>query len=45
MKVLHVISETPPSFLQHLKDLTFIERKPLRYVFLRDKRLSLLTLG
>ncbi len=31
MKVLHVISETPPSFLQHLKDLTFIERKPLRY--------------
>ena len=31
MKVLHVISETPPSFLQHLKDLTFIEKKPLRY--------------
>ena len=31
MKVLHVISETPPSFLQHLKDLTFIERKPLRF--------------
>jgi DNA excision repair protein ERCC-2 len=30
MKVLHVISETPPSFLQHLKDLTFIEKKPLR---------------
>lgn len=30
MKVLHVISETPASFLQHLKDLTFIERKPLR---------------
>ncbi|KAK7187409.1 DNA-dependent ATPase of the nucleotide excision repair factor 4 complex [Paraphaeosphaeria sporulosa] len=31
MKVLHVISETPPSFLSHLRDLTFIERKPLRF--------------
>ncbi|KAH0559625.1 DNA-dependent ATPase of the nucleotide excision repair factor 4 complex [Trichoglossum hirsutum] len=31
MKVLHVISETPLSFLQHLKDLTFIEKKPLRF--------------
>ncbi|KAF2420768.1 tfiih complex helicase [Tothia fuscella] len=31
MKVLHVISETPLSFLVHLKDLTFIERKPLRF--------------
>lgn len=31
MKVLHVVSETPPSFLQHLKELTFIERKPLRF--------------
>jgi DNA excision repair protein ERCC-2 len=31
MKVLHVISETPPSFIQHLKDLTFIEKKPLRF--------------
>ena len=31
MRVLHVISETPPSFLAHLKDLTFIERKPLRF--------------
>lgn len=31
MKVFHVISETPPSFLQHLKELTFIERKPLRF--------------
>jgi DNA excision repair protein ERCC-2 len=30
MKVLHVISETPASFLQHLRDLTFIEKKPLR---------------
>jgi DNA excision repair protein ERCC-2 len=31
MKVMHVTSETPPSFLQHLKDLTYIERKPLRF--------------
>ncbi|CCX33794.1 Similar to DNA repair helicase rad15; acc. no. P26659 [Pyronema omphalodes CBS 100304] len=31
MKVLHVISETPASFLKHLKDLTYIERKPLRF--------------
>ncbi|KAI9786289.1 MAG: DNA-dependent ATPase of the nucleotide excision repair factor 4 complex [Peltula sp. TS41687] len=31
MKVLHVISETPPSFLQHLKDTTYIEKKPLRF--------------
>lgn len=39
MKVLHVISETPTSFLQHLKDLTFIDRKPLRFC---SERLSLL---
>lgn len=31
MKVLHVIQETPLSFLAHLKDYTFIERKPLRF--------------
>ena len=31
MKVLHVISETPPSFLTHLKDYTFIEKKPLQF--------------
>ncbi|KPI40298.1 DNA repair helicase rad15 [Cyphellophora attinorum] len=31
MKVLYVIQETPPSFLAHLKSLTFIERKPLRF--------------
>ena len=31
MKVLHVIAETPTSFLQHVKELTFIEKKPLRY--------------
>ncbi|CDK29695.1 unnamed protein product [Kuraishia capsulata CBS 1993] len=39
MKVLHVISETPTSFLQHLKQLTFIDRKPLRFC---SERLSLL---
>ncbi|KAF8250207.1 DNA repair helicase RAD3 [Wilcoxina mikolae CBS 423.85] len=39
MKVLHVISETPASFLKHLKDLTFIERKPLR--FCAERLLSL----
>ncbi|CAN6670644.1 general transcription and DNA repair factor IIH helicase subunit XPD [Trichomonascus vanleenenianus] len=31
MKVLHVISETPTSFLKHVKELTFIDRKPLRF--------------
>jgi len=30
MRVLHVIAETPLSFLQHLKDITYIERRPLR---------------
>lgn len=39
MKVLHVISETPMSFLQHLKELTFIDKKPLRFC---SERLSLL---
>ncbi|KZV93386.1 DNA repair helicase [Exidia glandulosa HHB12029] len=31
MRVLHVVAETPLSFLQHLKDITFIERRPLRF--------------
>lgn len=31
MKVRQVISETPLSFLAHLKEYTFIERKPLRF--------------
>ncbi|KAL6941352.1 TFIIH/NER complex ATP-dependent 5'-3' DNA helicase subunit [Hanseniaspora osmophila] len=39
MKVLHVISETPISFLQHCKQLTFIEKKPLKFC---SERLSLL---
>ena len=43
MKVLHVISETPSSFLQHLKDLTFIEKKPLRSVIAFGRRLVGLT--
>lgn len=32
MRVLHVVAETPQSFLQHLKDITFIERRPLKWV-------------
>ncbi|PBP23266.1 tfiih complex helicase [Diplocarpon rosae] len=31
MKVRQVISETPPSFLAHLREYTFIEKKPLRF--------------
>jgi DNA excision repair protein ERCC-2 len=31
MKVRQVISETPPSFLSHLREHTFIEKKPLRF--------------
>lgn len=31
MKVRQVISETPPSFLAHLKEHTFIEKKPLQF--------------
>jgi DNA excision repair protein ERCC-2 len=31
LRVLHVIAETPASFLQHVKEVTFIERKPLRF--------------
>ncbi|KAI7867866.1 hypothetical protein BDF14DRAFT_1799987 [Spinellus fusiger] len=31
LRVMHVIAETPVSFLQHLKDVTYIERKPLRF--------------
>ncbi|KAL2823351.1 hypothetical protein BDW59DRAFT_148754 [Aspergillus cavernicola] len=31
MKVTHTISETPLSFLSHVKELTYIERKPLRF--------------
>lgn len=39
MKVLSVTAETPVMFLQKLKELTFIERKPLRFC---SERLSLL---
>lgn len=31
MKALHVISETPVSFLKHLKELTYIDKKPLGF--------------
>ncbi|KAF8323397.1 DNA repair helicase [Clavulina sp. PMI_390] len=31
MRVQHVVAETPVSFLQHLKDITFIERRPLKF--------------
>ncbi|KAG2020289.1 transcription factor TFIIH complex subunit Rad15, variant 3 [Coprinopsis cinerea AmutBmut pab1-1] len=31
MRVTHVVAETPLSFLQHLKDITYIERRPLRF--------------
>ncbi|GAA6026495.1 hypothetical protein JCM8202_002913 [Rhodotorula sphaerocarpa] len=31
MRVLHVVAETPLSFLQHLRDITFIEKKPLKF--------------
>lgn len=30
MKAQHVTSESPASFLQHVREMTFIERKPLR---------------
>jgi hypothetical protein len=33
MRVMHVVAETPLSFLQHVKEVTYIERKPLRYFF------------
>ncbi|KAJ3218139.1 hypothetical protein HDU67_006543 [Dinochytrium kinnereticum] len=31
MRVLHVVAESPTSFLQHVKEITFIEKKPLRF--------------
>lgn len=31
LKVMHVVSETPLSFLMHLKEMTFIDQKPLRF--------------
>lgn len=29
--MMHVVSETPLSFLHNLKEVTFIEQKPLRF--------------
>jgi len=40
MRVLHVVAETPLSFLQHLKDINFIERRPLRYAILLGSLLA-----
>lgn len=31
MRVFHVVAETPISFLLHLRDVTFIEPKPLKF--------------
>ena len=31
LRTQHVISETPLAFLQHLKETTYIDRKPLRF--------------
>ncbi|KAJ3195239.1 hypothetical protein HK101_000768 [Irineochytrium annulatum] len=31
MRVMHVVAESPTSFLQHVKELTLIEKKPLRF--------------
>lgn len=41
MRVLHVVAETPLSFLQHLKDITYIERRPLRSVAICSNTQSL----
>jgi DNA excision repair protein ERCC-2 len=46
MRVMHVVAESPVSFLQHVKELTFIERKPLRYHFSRSlKHCNIYLLG
>ncbi|KAG0053043.1 DNA-dependent ATPase of the nucleotide excision repair factor 4 complex [Gryganskiella cystojenkinii] len=39
LRVLNVTAETPQSFLRHLKEITFIEQKPLQFC---AERLSLL---
>ncbi|TPX69126.1 hypothetical protein SpCBS45565_g02654 [Spizellomyces sp. 'palustris'] len=31
LRVMHVVAESPTSFLQHVKEITFIDRKPLRF--------------
>lgn len=31
MRVLHVVAESPVSFLQNLREISFIEKKPLRF--------------
>jgi DNA excision repair protein ERCC-2 len=37
MRVMHVIAETPSSFIRHLKEITFIDGRPLK---LCSERLS-----
>ncbi|KAJ2759942.1 TFIIH/NER complex ATP-dependent 5'-3' DNA helicase subunit, partial [Coemansia nantahalensis] len=31
MRVMHVVAETTPSFLKHIREVAYIERKPLRF--------------
>lgn len=31
MRVMHVVAESPASFIQHVREMTFIDRKPLRF--------------
>ena len=37
LRVQHVVQESPPSFLQHVFQQVYIERKPLRYLFCISK--------
>ncbi|KAJ9058975.1 TFIIH/NER complex ATP-dependent 5'-3' DNA helicase subunit, variant 4 [Entomophthora muscae] len=39
LRVMHVVAESPDSFMRHLKDVTYIERRPLR---MTSERLSAL---
>jgi len=38
MEMLRVISETPSSFFQHLRDLAFVEKKSLRFLIAFRRR-------
>ncbi|TPX62989.1 hypothetical protein PhCBS80983_g00156 [Powellomyces hirtus] len=31
LRVMHVVAESPTSFLQHVKEITYIDKKPLRF--------------
>ncbi|KAI8801402.1 hypothetical protein BJ742DRAFT_763294 [Cladochytrium replicatum] len=39
LRVMHVVAESPTSFLQHVREVTFIEKKPLKFC---AERLSML---